>query len=148
MSHEKQLSSQWKCRVHLSNLPSHPDNATHQWISISQPCYEDKCMECLWWASVFGASQCVCIPYEFHSPQYKLILAIRHVHWLLLSNPTDVTQNKGDFPFYSAPKSYFESSYILLHKLLKRAKYSPINRRCSSPPSWTVGTQLLFRKKL
>ncbi len=52
--HEKQRSSQRKCREHLSNLPSHCDNVTHQGISISQPCYEDKCMEwnklsCQWW---------------------------------------------------------------------------------------------------
>ena len=45
--HEKQRSSQRKCTKHLSNLPSHHDNATHQGISISQPCYEEKCMECL-----------------------------------------------------------------------------------------------------
>ncbi len=44
--HEKQRSSQRKCRDHRSNQPSHRDNATHQGISISQPCYEDKCMEC------------------------------------------------------------------------------------------------------
>ncbi len=43
--HEKQRSSQRKCREHLSNLPSHRDNVTHQGISISQPCYEDDCME-------------------------------------------------------------------------------------------------------
>ncbi len=43
--HEKQWFSQRKCREHLSNLPSHHDNATHQGISISQPCYEEKCME-------------------------------------------------------------------------------------------------------
>ncbi len=36
---------QRKCREHLSNLPSHHDNVTHQGISISQPCYEEKCME-------------------------------------------------------------------------------------------------------
>ncbi len=51
-SHEKQRSSQRKCREHLSNLPSHRDNATHQGISISQPCYEDDCVEwslhCSW----------------------------------------------------------------------------------------------------
>ena len=46
--HEKQGSSQRKCREHLSNLPSHRDNATHQRISISQPCYEEKGMECLY----------------------------------------------------------------------------------------------------
>ena len=44
--HEKQTSSQWKCREHLSNLASHHDNVTHQGISISQPCYEEECMEC------------------------------------------------------------------------------------------------------
>ncbi len=43
--HEKHRSSQGKCREHLSNLPAHHDNATHQGISISQPCYEDKCMQ-------------------------------------------------------------------------------------------------------
>ena len=45
--HDKQRSSQRKCVEHLSNLPSHPDNVTHQGISISQPCYGDKCMESL-----------------------------------------------------------------------------------------------------
>ncbi len=45
--HEKQRSSQGKCVWHLSNLPSHRDNATHQGILISQPVYEDRCMECL-----------------------------------------------------------------------------------------------------
>ena len=44
--HENQRSSQRKCREHLSNLPSQCDNATHQGISISQPCYEEECMEC------------------------------------------------------------------------------------------------------
>ena len=44
--HEKQTSSQRKYREHLSNLPSHHDNVTHQGISISQPCYEEKRMEC------------------------------------------------------------------------------------------------------
>ncbi len=43
--HDKQTSSQRKCREHLSNQPSHRDNATHQGISISQPCYEDEWME-------------------------------------------------------------------------------------------------------
>ena len=43
--HEKQRSSQRKCREHLSDLPSRHDNATHQGIHISQPCYEEKCME-------------------------------------------------------------------------------------------------------
>ena len=42
---EKQTSSQRKCKEHLSNLPSHRDNATHQLISISQVCYEKECME-------------------------------------------------------------------------------------------------------
>ncbi len=46
--HDKQTSSQRKCREHLSNQPSHRDNATHQGISISQPCYEDEWMECEW----------------------------------------------------------------------------------------------------
>ncbi len=32
--HEKQKSSQRKCREHLSNLPSRRGNATHQGISI------------------------------------------------------------------------------------------------------------------
>ncbi len=45
--HDKQTSSQIKCREHLSNQPSHRDNVTHQGISISQPCYEDGWMECL-----------------------------------------------------------------------------------------------------
>ncbi len=44
--HDNQRSSQRKCREHLSNLPSHHDNATHQGISISLPYYEEKCMEC------------------------------------------------------------------------------------------------------
>ena len=44
--HEKQRSSQRKCRKH--------DNATHQGISISQQCYEEKCMEC--WCHWFLAS--------------------------------------------------------------------------------------------
>ncbi len=39
--HEKQRFSQRKGREHLSNLPSHHENGTHQGISISQPCYED-----------------------------------------------------------------------------------------------------------
>ncbi len=43
-------SSQRKCREHLSNLASHRDNATHQRISISQPCYEERCME---WKAAF-----------------------------------------------------------------------------------------------
>ena len=65
--HEKQRSSQRKCKEHFSNLPSvtlrggsrvhsslqtatpsHHDNATHQGIFISQPCYEVKCMEWTW----------------------------------------------------------------------------------------------------
>ena len=29
----------------LGNLPGHRDNATHRGISISQPCYKEKCME-------------------------------------------------------------------------------------------------------
>ncbi len=32
--------------IHCECLPSHCNNATHQGIFISQPCYEDKCMEC------------------------------------------------------------------------------------------------------
>ena len=44
-NHEKQRSSQRKCREHLSNLPSHRDNVTHQGIFISQPCYGEWCME-------------------------------------------------------------------------------------------------------
>ena len=53
----------WYCRV--GNLPSHHGSATHQGISISQPCYEEKCMECvvmrlgceLWhWALIQGWS--------------------------------------------------------------------------------------------
>ncbi len=46
VGHDKQTSSQRKCREHLRNLPSHHDNVTHQGISISQPCYEDEWMEC------------------------------------------------------------------------------------------------------
>ncbi len=52
--HEKQRSSQRKCREHL---PSHHDNAIHQGISISQPCYEEKCMKCLpilFWYNLIG----------------------------------------------------------------------------------------------
>ncbi len=45
-NHDKQTSSQRKCREHLSNQPSHRDNVTHQGIFISQPCYEDEWMEC------------------------------------------------------------------------------------------------------
>ncbi len=45
LTHEKQGSSRRKCREHLSNLPPHRDSVTHQGIFISQPCYEDKCME-------------------------------------------------------------------------------------------------------
>ena len=45
ITNEKQRSSQRKYREHLSNLPSHHDNATHQGISINQPCYEERCME-------------------------------------------------------------------------------------------------------
>ena len=45
-AHDKQTSSQRKCREHLSNQPSHRDNVTHQGISISQPCCEDEWMEC------------------------------------------------------------------------------------------------------
>ncbi len=44
--HEKQRSSQRKCREYLSNLPFHCDNVTHQGISISQPYYEEMYMEC------------------------------------------------------------------------------------------------------
>ncbi len=46
-THDKQTSSQRKCREHLSNQPPHRDNVTHQGISISQPCYEDEWMEWL-----------------------------------------------------------------------------------------------------
>ncbi len=46
--HEKQISSQIKCREHLSNLPSHHDTATHQGISIGHQCYKEKCMEWEW----------------------------------------------------------------------------------------------------
>ncbi len=46
-THDKQISSQRKCREHLSNQPSQRDNVTHQGISISQPCYEDEWMECI-----------------------------------------------------------------------------------------------------
>ncbi len=35
LMHEKQASSQGKCREQLSNLPSHPDNVKHQGIFIS-----------------------------------------------------------------------------------------------------------------
>ncbi len=45
--HDKQTSSQRKCREHLSNQPSHRDNVTHQGIPISQPCYEDEWMDCM-----------------------------------------------------------------------------------------------------
>ena len=45
--HEKQRSLQRKCKEHLSNQPSHRGNTTHQGVSISQPCHEEKCME--WW---------------------------------------------------------------------------------------------------
>ena len=34
-------------REHLSNLPPHHDNAIHKGTSISQPCYEEKCLECV-----------------------------------------------------------------------------------------------------
>ena len=46
LNHEKQRSSQRKFIEHLGNLPSHRDNVTPQGIFISQPCSEDKCMEC------------------------------------------------------------------------------------------------------
>ncbi len=49
MPDEKQRSLQRKSREHRGTLPSHCDNATHEGISISQPCYEGKCME---WTTV------------------------------------------------------------------------------------------------
>ncbi len=41
---------------HLSNLPPHCDNATHQGISISQPCYEEECLEWTWSKHMSGDS--------------------------------------------------------------------------------------------
>ncbi len=66
--HEKQRSSQRKYREPLSNLPSHQDNATHQGISISQPCYEDKCME--WYRT---------ISYN-HNPKLLCMIMAYYVH--------------------------------------------------------------------
>ena len=43
----KQRSSQRKCTEHLSNLPSHRDNATYKGIFMRKPDYEEKCMECI-----------------------------------------------------------------------------------------------------
>ena len=45
LKYEKQRSPHRKCIKHLSNLPSHHENAAHQEIFISQSVYGDKCME-------------------------------------------------------------------------------------------------------
>ncbi len=86
-NHEKQRSSQRKCREHLSNLPSHRDNATRQGISISQPCYEEKGA----WNGTHLSWQCVKFIWEktTTSPKaakwtcyrYSIYLKIRHSGW-------------------------------------------------------------------
>ncbi len=65
---------------HLSNLPSHHDNATHQGISISQSGYEEKCKEWQGNHKVCGLqyaySTCLIIPCTF--PTFSLWGYVSH----------------------------------------------------------------------
>ena len=51
------LSSQRKCREHLSNLPPHRDNVTHQVISISHPCYDREALSNTIHSLIWGTVQ-------------------------------------------------------------------------------------------
>ena len=86
--HEKQRSSQRKCREHLINLPSHLDNATHQEISISKPCYEEKCMECL----SFTTQQCTMFLDSCHYA-YKAFSSLGMIRYYRINLSYDVNMS-------------------------------------------------------
>ena len=72
--HNKQRSSQRKCREHLSNLSSYCDNATHQSGNLHQP------------AMLWGK-----VEWTTHGMDYVPIMTMQHIHQgIFISQPDNM----------------------------------------------------------
>ena len=97
-------------REHLSNMPSHHDNATHQGISISQPCCEEKYVE---------SDQLSKVKYEGQWQRLKLNSQILELFNFGLSHTTEwiktyiLKSNDKDWLRQVAQQSWFVLSPLI-----------------------------------